>query len=77
MAADTCLKRIYRRDASENFAPDKRWGTFASASIGWVVSEEKFFEPLKNKIILEVSQVASALAMGPGTKPLVTNSPNT
>jgi TonB-linked SusC/RagA family outer membrane protein len=39
-----------RRDASENFAPDKRWGTFASASIGWVVSEEKFFEPLKNKI---------------------------
>lgn len=39
-----------RWDASENFAPDKRWGTFASASIGWVVSEEKFFEPLKNKI---------------------------
>lgn len=39
-----------RRDASENFAPNKRWGTFASASIGWVVSEEKFFESLKSKI---------------------------
>lgn len=39
-----------RRDASENFAPNKRWGTFASASIGWVVSEEKFFEPLKKQI---------------------------
>ncbi|WP_373135713.1 SusC/RagA family TonB-linked outer membrane protein [Phocaeicola plebeius] len=39
-----------RRDGSENFAPDKRWGTFASASLGWVVSEEPFFESLKNTI---------------------------
>lgn len=39
-----------RRDASENFAPSKRWGTFASASLGWVISEEKFFEPLKNSV---------------------------
>lgn len=36
-----------RRDGSENFAPDKRWGTFASASLGWVVSEEPFFQSLK------------------------------
>ena len=39
-----------RRDGSENFGPDKRWGTFASASLGWVVSEEPFFESLKNTI---------------------------
>lgn len=39
-----------RRDASENFAPDKRWGTFASISLGWVISEEKFFERLKDNI---------------------------
>lgn len=39
-----------RRDGSENFAPDKRWGTFASASLGWVVSEEPFFQPLKNTV---------------------------
>lgn len=39
-----------RRDGSENFAPDKRWGTFASASLGWVISEEPFFESLKNTI---------------------------
>lgn len=39
-----------RRDGSENFAPDKRWGTFASASLGWVVSEEPFFESLKSTI---------------------------
>lgn len=39
-----------RRDGSENFAPSKRWGTFMSASLGWVISEEKFFEPIKDKI---------------------------
>lgn len=39
-----------RRDGSENFAPDKRWGTFTSASLGWVISEEPFFESLKSTI---------------------------
>lgn len=39
-----------RRDGSENFAPAKRWGTFISASLGWVISEEKFFENMKNSV---------------------------
>ena len=39
-----------RRDGSENFAPSRRWGTFMSASLGWVISEEKFFENLKNTV---------------------------
>jgi len=39
-----------RRDASENFYPDHRWGTFASVSGGWILSEEIFWETLKNKI---------------------------
>ncbi|MEA5426727.1 SusC/RagA family TonB-linked outer membrane protein [Arcicella lustrica] len=33
-----------RRDASTNFAPENRWGTFPSLSVGWVVSEEPFFK---------------------------------
>ena len=33
-----------RADGSSNFAPGKRWGYFPSASIGWVVSNEKFME---------------------------------
>ncbi len=33
-----------RRDASTNFAPENRWGTFPSMSIGWVISEEGFFK---------------------------------
>ena len=39
-----------RRDGSENFAPSMRWGTFMSASLGWVLSEEKFFENLKHTV---------------------------
>ncbi|MDI9861149.1 SusC/RagA family TonB-linked outer membrane protein [Flectobacillus roseus] len=33
-----------RRDASTNFAPENRWGTFPSLSLGWVISEEPFFK---------------------------------
>ncbi len=35
-----------RYDGSSRFAPDRRWGLFPSASVGWVVSRESFFEPL-------------------------------
>lgn len=31
-------------NGSENFAPGKRYGFFPSAGIGWVISNEKFFE---------------------------------
>lgn len=34
-------------NGSENFAPEKRFGTFPAGSVGWVVSEEKFWEPIK------------------------------
>lgn len=34
-------------NGSENFAPDKRYGFFPSFAMGWVVSNESFFEPLK------------------------------
>lgn len=37
-------------NGSENFAPDKRFGTFPAGSIGWVISEEKFWRPLKKAI---------------------------
>ena len=34
-------------NGSENFAPGKRFGTFPAGSIGWVISDEAFFKPLK------------------------------
>lgn len=35
-------------NGSENFAPNKRYGTFPAFGIGWILSNEKFFEGLKN-----------------------------
>lgn len=32
-----------RADGSSRFGADNRWGTFPSASVGWVMSEENFF----------------------------------
>lgn len=34
-------------NGSENFAPNKRFGTFPAGSFGWIVSEEKFWESIK------------------------------
>ncbi|SDC19331.1 SusC/RagA family TonB-linked outer membrane protein [Niabella drilacis] len=35
-------------NGSENFAPGKRYGFFPSAAVGWVISEERFMQPLKS-----------------------------
>lgn len=35
-------------NGSENFAPGKKYGFFPSFGVGWVVSNEKFFEPVKD-----------------------------
>ena len=37
-------------NGSENFAPGKRYGLFPSVSLGWIPSQEKWWEPLKNVI---------------------------
>lgn len=37
-------------NGSENFAEGKRFGTFPAGSIGWIVSEEKFWKPLKKVV---------------------------
>lgn len=44
------LEANVRRDGSSRFSPDNRWGTFPSISLGWRISEEEFFEPLKDKV---------------------------
>lgn len=35
---------IVRTEGSSNFASGKRWGTFPSLSLGWVISEESFLK---------------------------------
>lgn len=39
-----------RRDGSSKFARGHRWGTFPSFSAAWRISEESFFNPLKNTV---------------------------
>lgn len=39
-----------RYDGSSRFASDKRWGWFPSGSIGWRISEEKFFEGARDVV---------------------------
>lgn len=37
-------------NGSENFHPDRRFGTFPAGSVGWVASDEKFFKPVSKVI---------------------------
>ncbi|MGV8093174.1 MAG: TonB-dependent receptor [Mangrovibacterium sp.] len=39
-------------NGSENFSPGKRFGFFPSGALGWMISEEKFFEPLLHVVDL-------------------------
>jgi TonB-linked SusC/RagA family outer membrane protein len=40
------LEGNIRYDASSRFAKENRWGVFPSISGGWILSKEKFFEPI-------------------------------
>lgn len=37
-------------NGSENFHPDRRFGTFPAGSVGWVVSDESFFKPVSKVV---------------------------
>lgn len=37
-------------NGSENFAPDKRFGFFPSVAAGYMISNERFWEPIRDKI---------------------------
>jgi TonB-linked SusC/RagA family outer membrane protein len=39
-----------RRDGSSRFGIKNRWGNFPSASFGWRISNERFFEPFRDKL---------------------------
>ncbi|ULQ51255.1 SusC/RagA family TonB-linked outer membrane protein [Flavihumibacter fluvii] len=43
-----------RFDASSRFAPNNRWGFFPAASVGWILSEEKFLADSKWLSFLKV-----------------------
>ena len=41
------IEILARYDGSYLYAPSKRWGFFPGVSVGWRISEEKFFEKLR------------------------------
>jgi len=45
------LTASVRRDGSSKFGPGNRWGTFPSFSLGWKISDEKFFRNLGTEFI--------------------------
>jgi len=44
------VESTFRYDGSSRWAPGNEWGLFPSVSLGWRISEESFFEPLKSTI---------------------------
>ena len=38
---------LFRSDASSKFAPVNYWGFFPSVSLGWIISDEKFFDNVR------------------------------
>ena len=44
------LETNFSYSGSDNFTPDNRYGLFSSVGVGWLVSNEKFFESLSNTI---------------------------
>lgn len=44
------LELNVRRDGTSRFREGNRWGTFPSVSAGWNISNESFWEPIKNTV---------------------------
>jgi len=44
------VESSFRYDGSSRFAPGNEWGFFPSISAGWRLSEEPFFESIKNTV---------------------------
>ncbi|WP_291286497.1 SusC/RagA family TonB-linked outer membrane protein [Flavobacterium sp.] len=48
------LTGTVRRDGSSQFAEDKRWGTFPSVGLGWIVSKESFLSKVEQINLLKL-----------------------
>jgi TonB-linked SusC/RagA family outer membrane protein len=44
------LEGNFRYDGSSRFSRDVRWNLFGSGSVGWILSEERFFEGLRGAV---------------------------
>jgi TonB-linked SusC/RagA family outer membrane protein len=49
----------FREDGSMNFAPGQRWGFFPAGSLGWIISEENFF----NKSAIQFLKLRASIGL--------------
>lgn len=62
------LSGSYRQDASSRYSSDNRWGVFPAISAGWAVSEEPFFEPLREVVsFLKIRSSYGLTGLDPGS----------
>ncbi len=54
------LEGAYRRDGSDTFPFEKRWGDFYSFSAGWTLSDEPFMKPLLENNILDLMKLRAS-----------------
>lgn len=52
-ASKYVVEASMRYDGSDLFPENKRWGAFFSGSAAWVISEEAFWQPLKDRHIFD------------------------
>lgn len=55
-----------RRDGSSKFSTNNRWGTFGSVGVGWVISEEKFFDRISKINFLKLRGAWGTVGSGLG-----------
>ena len=48
-------------NGSQKFSPDNRFAFFASGAAGWMLSEEKFMKPLKDKKIIDMFKIRGSI----------------
>lgn len=48
------VNAIFRRDGSDRFGTNKRWGNFGGGGVSWVVSDEEFLKGASNLNLLKV-----------------------
>jgi TonB-linked SusC/RagA family outer membrane protein len=61
------LNATFRRDGSSKFAPNKRWANFGGLGIGWVLSDENFFNAIKGIDFLKLRGSWGTVGNGLGT----------
>lgn len=63
------VNATFRRDGSSKFAPENRWGNFGSVGLGWVISEEKFFDNVGVLDFLKLRGAWGTVGSGLGLPP--------